>query len=120
MSEEEQNTIKGEGPYRVEQEVGGMRICYQAPTKEEALQMAGMALDPAAFVWDAKCIPEDALDDHIFDGWEPLGGVVRTPTHGREGFYWLVRRKIFKPAPVPKMDDSDTSESEPTNRENEE
>ena len=88
----------GQGPYRVEQEIGGMKLCYQAPTKEEALQMAGMAIDPAVFLWDAKVVTASELDDYIFDGWEPVNAFQSSSKDSViSTISWSVRRKVYKP-----------------------
>lgn len=101
----------GRGPYRVEQVVGKMSFCFQAPTKEEALQMAGIAADPASFVWDAKVVSAgEELDEHIFNGWEPVNAILL----GKDGggwpeYVWAVRRKLERPGLLIGIADDDES-----------
>lgn len=90
--------VMGDGAYRVEQVVGDIRMAFQAPSKEEALQMAGVAVDPAVFIWDAKVVSSQELDEYIFAGWEPCNAFpVPTGVNGTT-IMWAIRKKVHKPS----------------------
>lgn len=90
----------GRGPYRVEQSMGSINVAFEAPTKEEALEMASMASDPAEFVWDIrKAVIGDDLDRLLFAGWEPFGSAsLPTRLEGYAQLVVLVRRKLHRPS----------------------
>lgn len=89
----------GAGQYAVTMSVGDMTMKYSAPSKEEALQMAGMAVDPANAAWDVKVVQAgEDLDHHLFvEGWEPVSCQFRANKAGGQSAWWGLRRKVIEP-----------------------